>query len=95
MVPILVGPILVGPELLEPWRGRTWGQSHFSGLQKWLQGFQLRWHSSCHSQLGMGQLSPFFVDDRTRSPFPVAPLSKDVPPFEHCLSEKGSWYIIK
>lgn len=47
-----LGIVLVGFELLEPWPGRTWGQSHLSGLQKWPWGFRLRWHDwlRSHSQ---------------------------------------------
>lgn len=83
-------------EPLQPWSRRTWGQSQPSALQKWFQGFQVRWHISCCALIARDgtTVSPSFEKDATRSPFPHGPSFQGhpsgAPSFGHYLSEKGS-----
>lgn len=70
----------MGPELLQPWPGRTWGWSHRSGLQEWLQSLQLRWHNPCCTlTAGSGTRLPPLGNMVPGHLPPMVPLSKDIP----------------
>lgn len=79
-----------------PGLGRTWGQSHCSGLQKWLQSLQLRWHNSCCTlTAGNGTTSSSLWEtwyQVTFTPWPPFPRTSQEGTFIWALylSEKGS-----